>query len=43
MTKLEAFLIIVAFLAAVLGYIWRSLGEPSPPHVPPDKKSGLDG
>jgi hypothetical protein len=45
MTKLEAFLLIVAFLVAVLGYIWRRLGEPSPPYVdvPSDKKSSLDG
>ena len=44
-TKLEAFLLIVAFLVVVLGYIWRRLGEPSPPYVevPPDKRTGLDG
>ena len=30
MTRLEAFLAIVAFLVVVLGYIWRRLGEPSP-------------
>jgi len=40
----EAFLLIVVFLVAVLAYIWRRLGEPSPPHVdvPYDKRTNLD-
>jgi hypothetical protein len=43
--RIEAFLVIVAILAVVLGYIWRRLGEPSPPYVPvpPAKKTNLDG
>jgi hypothetical protein len=42
MTKLEAFLIVVAFLVAVLGYIWRRLGEPPPPQAdPPDNLTNI--
>jgi hypothetical protein len=41
MSRLEAFLLIVACLAGVLAYVWRRLGEPSPKHVQHDKTDTL--